>query len=83
MIPQQDVAWAAVVEAHDSYVEDTGAWTDNGFGFDMEAARNIVVNTWWRGQVTTDNLLTSLQRWGPIDYRVVEDPTSAPACHGR
>ena len=40
----------------------------------MEAARHLVVNSWWRGKVTTDNLLTSLQRWGPIDYRVVEDP---------
>jgi protein arginine N-methyltransferase 1 len=74
LIPQQDVGWAAVVEARELYVADTGPWTDNGFGFDMEAARRLAVNTWSRRKVTTDNLLTSLQRWGPLDYRVVEDP---------
>ena len=58
LIPQRDVAWAAVVEMRDLYGRQTGAWDDNGFGFDMEAARRIVINTWNQGRVTPDNLLT-------------------------
>jgi protein arginine N-methyltransferase 1 len=74
LIPQCDVAWAAVVEAPEVYSEHTGPWRDNGFGLDMEAARRLVVNTWNKASVTPDNLLTPLQRWATTDYRVVEDP---------
>jgi protein arginine N-methyltransferase 1 len=38
----------------------------------MDIARHLAVNTWSRGKVARDNLLTDLQRWGPIDYRVVD-----------
>jgi protein arginine N-methyltransferase 1 len=74
LIPQCDVAWAAVVEAPELYARHTGPWRDNDFDFDMEAARRLVVNTWKKGSVTPDNLLTALQRWATTDYRVVEDP---------
>jgi protein arginine N-methyltransferase 1 len=74
VIPQRDVAWAAVVEMRDSYARQTDPWDDNGFGLDMEAARRIVVNTWNKGRVTRDNLLTQPQRWATLDYAVVEDP---------
>jgi protein arginine N-methyltransferase 1 len=74
LIPQRDVAWAAVVEMGDSYARQTGPWDDNGFGLDMEAARRLVVNTWNKSRVTCDNLLTGLQRWATLDYTVVEDP---------
>ena len=73
LIPQRDVAWAAVVEAPELYARHTGPWRDNDFDFDMEAARRLVVNTWNKGSVTSDNLLTALQRWATTDYRVVED----------
>jgi hypothetical protein len=74
LIPQCDVAWAAVVEAPELYARHTGPWRDNDFDFDMEAARRLVVNTWKKGSVAPDNLLTALQRWATTDYRVVEDP---------
>lgn len=74
LIPQCDVAWAAVVEAPELYSRHTGPWRDNEFGLDMEAARRLVVNTWNKGSVTPDHLLTALQRWATTDYRVVEDP---------
>jgi protein arginine N-methyltransferase 1 len=74
VIPQRDVAWAAVVEMRDSYARQTDPWDDNGFGLDMEAARRIVVNTWNKGRVTRDNLLTQPQRWATLDYAVVEHP---------
>jgi protein arginine N-methyltransferase 1 len=74
LIPQCDTVWAAVVDAPDLYARQTGPWDDNSFGLDMEAARRIVINTWSRGRVTRDNLLTDLQRWATLDYSVVEDP---------
>ena len=74
LIPQQDVAWAAVVELPESYGRQTKAWDSRRFGFDMDAARRIVVNTWNQARVTPDNLLTGLQRWATLDYRVVDNP---------
>jgi type I protein arginine methyltransferase len=74
MIPQRDVAWAAVVDMHDSYAQQTCPWDANGFGLDMDAARRLVINTWNKARVTRDNLLTELQRWATLDYSVVEEP---------
>jgi type I protein arginine methyltransferase len=73
LIPQRDVAWAAVIEAPDLYSKRAGPWDANGFGLDMDAARRIVINSWNHGRVTSDNLLTEQQRWGTLDYKVVED----------
>jgi protein arginine N-methyltransferase 1 len=74
LIPQRDVAWAAVVEVHDLYARRTGAWVDNDFGLDMDAARRLIVNSWNHGRVTQDNLLTAPKRWATLDYAVVEEP---------
>jgi type I protein arginine methyltransferase len=74
LIPQRDVAWAAVVEAADLYSKRAGPWDANGFDLDMAAARHIVINSWNHGRVASESLLTELQRWAPLDYNVVEDP---------
>jgi protein arginine N-methyltransferase 1 len=74
LIPQRDVAWAAVVEAPDLYAKRAGPWAANSFGLDMEAARRIVINSWKQGRVTRDNLLTKPERWATLDYTSVEDP---------
>lgn len=74
LIPRRDVGWAAVVEAPHLYARHTDPWDDNAFGLDMEAARRVVVNTWRRGLVTKDNLLTDPERWATVDYDSVEDP---------
>jgi type I protein arginine methyltransferase len=74
LIPQSDTAWAAVVETPDLYARQTSPWNDNSFDIDMEAARRLVINTWKRGRVTRDNLLTEPARWATLDYTVIEDP---------
>jgi protein arginine N-methyltransferase 1 len=72
LIPECDVAWAAVVEARELYERRTGPWDGNGLGFDLDPARRVVVNTWNRGRVTREDLLTPPQRWATLDYRLVE-----------
>ncbi|MDP6609259.1 MAG: 50S ribosomal protein L11 methyltransferase [Vicinamibacterales bacterium] len=74
LIPERDVAWAAVVDACDLYDRRTRPWTDNDFGLDMEAARRIVVNSYTRGQIAEDQLLTETVRWATLAYEVVDDP---------
>lgn len=72
LIPQRDVAWAAVVESPELYDRHTGPWRDNAFGLDMDAARRLVVNTWNKGSVSPGELLTRVERWATTDYRVVD-----------
>jgi protein arginine N-methyltransferase 1 len=74
VIPQQDVAWAAVIDAPELYERQSGPWRDNQFGLDMEAARRIVTNTWSRGSVTREHLLAEPQAWATLDYARIEDP---------
>ncbi len=81
LIPQRDTAWAAVVEAPESYEPYTRPWNDNAFGLNMEAARRIVTNTWNKGRVKPEQLLAEPQRWATLDYTGVEDPDTS-ACIG-
>jgi SAM-dependent methyltransferase len=74
LIPQRDVAWAGVVDQRELYRRWMGPWDDNLFGLDMQAARRSVTNTFTPARVTTDNLLTELQRWATLDYMRVDDP---------
>jgi type I protein arginine methyltransferase len=74
LIPQRDVAWAAVVDARELYDRQMSPWDDNGLGFDLAPARRIVANTWNKGRVTRDDLLTAPQPWATLDYGVVDDP---------
>ncbi len=74
LIPQQDTAWAAVIESPDWYAEHTGPWQDNGFGLDMDVARRLVTNMFGTGRVTPDQLLTEPRRWATVDYGRVEAP---------
>jgi protein arginine N-methyltransferase 1 len=73
LIPARDTAWAAVVHAPDLYARQTAPWDDNGFGFNMQSARRLAVNTFRKGAVAEEQLLTPLQRWATVDYARVDD----------
>ena len=73
LIPQQDAVWAAVVEAPDLYARHAAPWEDCGFDLDMAPARRLAVNTFKRGEVTADRLLTEPRRWALLDYGRVDD----------
>jgi protein arginine N-methyltransferase 1 len=73
LIPEQDTAWVAVADVPDLYRRQTAPWKDNAFGLDMEPAHHVVVNTFTRGRLTPEQMLTAAQRWATLEYRTVED----------
>jgi protein arginine N-methyltransferase 1 len=74
LIPQRDTLWTAVVEAPDLYAEQVDSWDDQRYGLDMQAARRMVINTWWKGRVAPEQLLVEPQCWATLDYATVESP---------
>ena len=73
LIPEQDIAWIAVGDVPLVYKRQTAPWRDNEFGLDMEAAHRLVVNTFTRGRITAEELLTKPLRWATLDYATVTD----------
>jgi len=74
LIPRQDAAWAAVVEAPEWYSRQAGPWTGNIFDLDMQAGWRIASNTFSKAPVTREQLMTDVRRWATLDYAVVDDP---------
>lgn len=74
LIPQRDTVWAAVVQAPELYGRFTDVWDDDRFGFDMEAARRIVINTWRKARLTPEHLLVEPRCWATLDYATVASP---------
>ena len=72
LIPQQDALWAAAAEAPDLYERCATLWSDNDYGLDLDAARRLVSNTWLKGRVNPDQLLTPPQQWATLDYGSIE-----------
>jgi type I protein arginine methyltransferase len=73
LTPKKDVLWAAVVEAPELYDRNIGSWDENGYGLDLQAPRNLAVNTLLYHRFTAEQLLTAAQSWATIDYSTVED----------
>lgn len=73
LIPQSDSLWLATVEAPDQHRRITAPWTDNKYGLDMRAARDLAANTWCRLTVKPDQLLTEPTCCGMLDYASVAD----------
>jgi protein arginine N-methyltransferase 1 len=74
LIPQRDAVWASVVQAPELYERFTGVWDNGRFGFDMEAARRIVINTWRKARLTPEHLLVEPKCWATLDYATVASP---------
>jgi protein arginine N-methyltransferase 1 len=74
LIPERDTIWAAVIEAPNEYAYHALPWTEKPFGFDMEAARRVTINTMDKVRVSPSQLITPIERWAVVDYRNVENP---------
>jgi protein arginine N-methyltransferase 1 len=78
LIPQRDTIWAALIEAPDIYHEDCdNAWRSSNDGFDLEGARQRVVNSPAKHYLDLNQLLSDPVQWLLLDFRVIE---RASAC---
>jgi protein arginine N-methyltransferase 1 len=71
LIPLRDRVWATVVEDTAS-TRSLEGWRELP-GLDMEIARRLASNTWWRIRLIPDQLLAQPRCWATLDYRTVED----------
>ena len=71
LIPQQDKMWAAVVTAPDQYQENVYPWEKNKYNLSMQAARQMMTNTWGRGKLKEENFLVEPQCCATLDYRTI------------
>ena len=74
LIPQSDTLWATVVSAPELYSDYTNPWDSNPYGFNMEAAKKRVTNSWRKSKVTPEQFLTEPQSWAILDYTTIENP---------
>lgn len=72
LIPQQDTLWAAIVTAPELYADFAEPRELHKHGFDMQAARKIALNTWVKGRVQPEQLLTEPKVWTRLDYSTLE-----------
>ena len=77
LIPQQDVVWAAVVEAPAHYDGFISQWARERYDLNMDAAAYVATNRWKKAVVQAEQLLTPPQRWATINYMEVESPNAA------
>jgi protein arginine N-methyltransferase 1 len=92
LIPQRDEIYIALVEAPDEYERISAPWRRHQRGFDMEAARRVVTNTWERAMGSEHQLLAEARHWATLDYSSMVSPhvkncvtfqtTRAGAAHG-
>ena len=75
IISMRDRILAVPAYAPEEYEAVDAPWQNNPYGIDFSVGRSFVVNDWWRAKVdavASENLLSSPQTWGEIDYRHVE-----------
>jgi SAM-dependent methyltransferase len=74
VIARRDTLWAAVVEAPDLYRSHFVGWDETTLGFDQQAARRILANSWAKGRVLPEQFLTEPCCWATLDYQTVASP---------
>ena len=76
LIPQKDSLWVSVVENATIYQNLLRSWT-NPYGFNMEPARQIILNQWHHDDtdlIRVRHLLTEPTNWATLDYRTITNP---------
>ena len=76
LIPIRDIVWVSLVESAKVYNELIMPW-DTPYGLSMEAAKQIVLNSWVEENTDSfrkHNLLIEPQIWTVLDYPSIENP---------
>ena len=81
LLPARDTLWAALVEAPTAYHQLVNVWRENGFGFNLEAARRLMANNPVKERVRPEQLLTEPQSWAMLDYTIRDEPNVRGECH--
>ena len=68
MIPRRDRLWVAPVSAPAMHAVVTRPWTDNAYGFDMRAARDIAANQWRRVEFSPEHLAAAPLLAADLDH---------------
>lgn len=77
LIPSCDRLLAAPVEAPDTYRKFSAPWDRSMYGLSMDAARDLVINTWTGAKLTSGQYLAQPEVWSEVDYRLIEHPNKA------
>jgi type I protein arginine methyltransferase len=73
LIPREDRLWMAVVEAPTLYEPYQKPWRENAHALDLTAGVSVVTNTWSKGRVTPDQLLSASVCWAVLDYAKLQE----------
>jgi type I protein arginine methyltransferase len=74
LIPRRDTLWATVVEVPELYQRFSTPWEKNEYGLNLQAASQIVTNTWVKARIKPHQCLASAQSWAILDYTTIETP---------
>ena len=68
LMPQQDTIYLALVEAPDYYANYIDIWRHNAYDLNMQAGRDIVVNSSTREMIRPEQLLSKSEQVVVLDY---------------
>jgi len=73
LIPKSDSVWTSLVEAPQLYAERVDVWLRHSRGFDLDVARELVVNSFWRQRVESSQRLSEKLLVRILDYSTIDD----------
>jgi protein arginine N-methyltransferase 1 len=75
LIPARDDIWAAIVQSEKAYGEHTEAGLEEMSELDLTPMRRMLINSWTKQRIESDQCLTEAKHLDTIDYRTIEQPT--------
>jgi protein arginine N-methyltransferase 1 len=76
LIPHEDKLWAALARTPSYYNSHFDRpWNRNEYGFDMTAARDLLINDWQRVYLRPNQLASVPALVATLDYQTISDPT--------
>ncbi len=78
MIPERDKLFAALVEAPENYERIIAPW-ESVTGLDLKAALQLVLNTMYKRQCKTEQLISDAKEWHVLDYSNGANPRASSA----
>ncbi len=74
LIPQRDRLWAAVAEAPELYRKIEEPWVSDPYGLNLRACREMLVNSWAKGNLRPEQFLAEPSCCFTLDYSTMESP---------